>query len=211
MRPLPRLHAVTDARILAREDLIRVATRIAASAGPALAIHVRDRSLPARTLLARARQLGEVTQAAESALVVNGRADVAAAVGAQGVHLRRDDLRPAEARQVLGAAWHGWVGLSVHDQREADEAMASGADFLMLGSIFPTTTHPGRPGLGVDVLRAVALSGRPVLAIGGVTPARVASLRDAGAWGVAAITALWDAPDPGAAAVALLEPWTSAA
>lgn len=211
MRPLPRLHAITDARILSRPDLADRAARMADSAGPALAIHVRARELCGRDLLARAETLAAVAAAAGCALFVNARADVAALVGAHGVQLGQGELAPAEARVVLGADWRGWIGVSVHSAEAAGAAIAAGADCLMLGNIFETPSHPGRQGIGEPVLRAVAAGGSPVIAIGGVTAGRAHALRAAGAWGVASITGLWDAEDPGAATLLLLAPWLEAA
>lgn len=211
MRPLPRLHAITDARILSRADLADRAARMADSAGPALAIHVRGRELSGRELLARAETLAVIAAAAGCALFVNSRVDVAALVGAHGVQLSQGELAPSEARLVLGADWHGWIGVSVHSAEAAHAATAAGADCLMLGNIFETPSHPGRPGIGEAVLRAAAAGGSPVIAIGGVTAGRAAALRAAGAWGVASISGLWDAEDPGAATLLLLAPWLEAA
>jgi thiamine monophosphate synthase len=81
----------------------------------------------------------------------------------------------------------------------------------MLGSIFETRSHPGRAGIGTAALHDVAAGAPPVIAIGGVTAARVPALRAAGAWGVASISSLWDAEDPGAATLLLLAPWREAA
>ncbi len=211
MTPLPRLHAVTDARILALPDLAARATRLAAGAGPALAFHVRDRTLPARELLQRARLLGGVAEAAGATLVVNARADVARAAGATGLQLGPLDLTLPEARAVLGAGWRGRIGVSVHGPAAASTATAAGADWLLLGNLFPTTSHPGRPGLGLAVLQGIATGGCPVIAIGGITPATAAAVHRAGAFGIAAISALWDAADPAAAATAMLAPWREAA
>jgi thiamine-phosphate diphosphorylase len=135
---------------------------------------------------------------------VNGRPDVAAAVGAQGVQLAGGDLAPPDARRVFGS---GWIGRSVHTLPEAAAAVAEGADFLLVGNIYPTTTHPGRLGAGLELVRGAAALGRPVIAIGGIDAARATEARAAGAYGVAAITALWRAADPAAAALALLAPW----
>ena len=79
-----------------------------------------------------------------------------------------------------------------------------------MGNIFETRSHPGRPAAGLDLIREAASLGRPVIAIGGIDPARAARARDAGAYGVAAISALWYAPDSAAAALALLQPWVDA-
>lgn len=211
MNALPRLHAVTDARILALPDLAARATRLAAGAGPALAFHVRDRALPGRELLQRAHLLGSVARAAGASLILNARADIARAAGATGLQLGQLDLTPGEARAVLGAGWGGRIGVSVHGTAEAAAATAAGADWLLLGNIFPTASHPGRPGLGLAALELIAAGPCPVIAIGGITPDAVVDVHRAGAFGVAAISALWDAADPAAAATAMLAPWREAA
>jgi thiamine-phosphate pyrophosphorylase len=120
--------------------------------------------------------------------------------------LGRDDLAPADARRVL----HGWIGCSVHTLDEATAAVGQGADFLMVGNVYETASHPGRPAAGLDLIRQTSRLGVPVIAIGGITVACAPEVRDAGAYGVAAIRALWDAPDPAAAALDLLRPWTAA-
>jgi thiamine-phosphate pyrophosphorylase len=84
-----------------------------------------------------------------------------------------------------------------------------GADFLVVGSVYPTDSHPERVSGGWDLVRDVAPLGVPVIAIGGITPERAAEAKEAGAYGVAAIRALWHAPDPAAATLAMLEPWLS--
>jgi thiamine-phosphate diphosphorylase len=90
---------------------------------------------------------------------------------------------------------------------EAREAVAEGADFLIIGNVYETQSHPGqRPG-GLALVSDAASLGRPVIAIGGISPDRAREVRDAGAYGVAAIRALWYAADPAAAALAMLRPW----
>jgi thiamine-phosphate pyrophosphorylase len=202
-RPLARLHAVTDARVLALPDLGIRAAAIAA-AGPAVALHARDRSAGGAALARAALRLQALARPPEAALFVNGRPDLAAAIGAHGVQLGGGDLAPADARRLLPA---GWIGRSVHDAGEAAAAVAEGADFLLVGAIYPTASHPGHPGAGMALIRAAATLGRPVIAIGGMDAARAVEARDAGAYGVAAIGALWDSADPAAAALALLAPW----
>jgi len=203
MRPLARLHAVTDARVLALPDLGIRAAAIAAL-GPAVALHARDRSAGGAALARAALRLQALARPPEAALFLNGRPDLAAAIGAQGVQLGSGDLAPADARRLLP---NGWIGRSVHDPREAAAAVEEGADFLLVGAIYPTPSHPGRPGAGVELIRAAAALGRPVIAIGGIDAARAAEVRHAGGYGVAAIGALWDSADPAAAALALLAPW----
>ena len=203
MRPLPRLHAVTDAATLALPDFGVRAAAIAA-AGSAVALHARDRSAGAPALASAAARMVALAGPPEASVIVSARADIAAAVGAHGVQLASADLAPGDARRLLP---RGWIGRSVHSAKEAEAAVAEGADFLMAGSVYQTASHPGRAAAGLDLIRGAAALGVPVIAIGGVTVERGRELRDAGAWGVAAITALWSAADPAAAALALLEPW----
>jgi thiamine-phosphate pyrophosphorylase len=207
VRPLPRLHAVTDAAVLAAPDFGIRAGAIAA-AGPAVVLHARDRSAAGGALARAAARLVALARPPEAAVFVNGRPDVAAAVRAHGVQLADGDLSPADARQVLGA---GWIGRSVHGEAEAEDAVAEGADFLMVGSVYETASHPGRRPVGLGLVRAAAALGRPVIAIGGIDAARARQAREAGAYGVAAIRALWWAADPAAAALALLAPWAEEA
>lgn len=205
MRPLPRLHAITDDSILADADVGIRAAAIAA-VGPAAALHVRGRNSSAAFLAKCATRFMALASPAEAAVIINARPDVARAVGAHGVQLGVGDLSTADARIVLGA---GWIGRSIHDVAGAREAIAEGADYLLLGSVFATATHPGQPALGLDLLAEVAALGTPVVAIGGITPERAQAVRDTGAWGVAALRSLWHAPDSYAAAMELLTPWSN--
>jgi len=203
MRPLPRLHAVTDATVLALDDLGVRAAAIAA-AGSAVALHARDRSAGGARLAAVAERLLRLARPAEAAVFVNARPDVAGAVGAQGLQLGAEDLTPAEARASFP---RGWIGRSVHSAEEAGAAVDAGADYLMVGTIFKSRSHPGQPVAGTGLIRQALRFGLPVIAIGGIDAAGATEARDAGAYGVAAIGALWHAADPAAAALALLAPW----
>ena len=206
MRPLPRLHAVTDDAVLALDDFGVRASAIAA-AGPAVALHARSSALGGSGLASLVTRMMALARPPEASVFVNGRPDVARALDAQGVQLAAADLAANDARRVLGTGWSGWIGRSVHGIEEAEEAADEGADFLVVGSIYPSTSHPGQPAAGVALVTATEKLGLPVVAIGGITPHRAHALREAGAYGVAVIAAAWRAPDPAAAALALLEPW----
>jgi thiamine-phosphate diphosphorylase len=205
VRPLPRVHAFTDADLLALPDFGIRAAAIAA-AGPAVALHARARGAFGALLSAGALRMMTLARPPEAAVFVNGRPDIAAAVGAQGVQLGRGDLAPADARRILP---RGWIGQSVHTPEEAAMAISEGADFLVVGNIYETLSHPGRPAAGLTLVTQTAGLGRPVIAIGGITPERAAEVKAAGAYGVAAIRGLWMAADPAAATLAMLLPWTS--
>ena len=203
MRPLPRVHAITDSEVLALPDLGVRAAAIAA-AGPAVALHARDHEAGGARLSQVAARLLALARPPEASVLVNGHPDIARALGAHGVQLRSTDLPPAAARRVMP---NGWIGSSVHSVEEAETAANEGADFLMVGTIFPTASHPARLVAGVHLIHECARIGLPVIAIGGITAERSQEARDAGAYGVAAISGLWLTPDPAAAALAMLAPW----
>ena len=195
--PLPRVHAITDELIARRPSLDRIARDITSAGPQRIAFHARGRELTGTDHLELAGRLPPL-------LFVNDRLDIALATSAVGVQLAHRSLSVADARR-LGPHW--WIGRSVHNLPEAQAALAQTADYLLVGPVFPTATHPDREPVGVELVARIAAlgGGRPVIAIGGVTPDRVPELRAAGAYGVAAIRALWDAADPAAAAKAMLE------
>lgn len=179
-----------------------------AGVGPAVALVARDHGASGADLTDFAAALRVHTRAAEASLIVAGRPDIAAALEVQGAHLRAVDLSPAEARRVMPT---GWVGRSVHSAVEAAAARDEGADYLVVGPIYSTASHPGATPAGLGLIEAVVPLGLPVIAIGGITPDRAGPVQAAGAWGVAAISALWSSRHPAATAAALLEPWSTAA
>lgn len=197
---LPRLHAITDERIARRTDLDAI---VAALSGIPLAVHARGHSLSGREHYELAVRL--TTRPADrrhGRLFVNDRLDIALAARADGVQLSRSGLLPADARR-LATDW--WIGCSVHSLDEARTARDWGADYLLVGPVYHTTTHPTVAPLGIGTLGKIARLGLPVIAIGGITPERARDAATAGAYGVAAIRAIWDAADPGEAARGLLE------
>ena len=197
---LPRLHAITDERIARRPDLDDVARELATTGAGNLALHARGRALSGLEHFQLAVQLSNLPTVQ---LFVNDRLDIALAVGASGVQLGGGSLPVSAARQ-LNPRW--WIGKSVHDLREAEAAHAGGADYLLVGPVFPTATHPDRAPLGSARLKQIVAVGLPVIAIGGVTPERIADLlAEAAIHGVAAIRALWHAADPADAARRMLE------
>lgn len=166
-------------------------------------LQLRDKQAGARELLVLARRLNIRVEAAGGVLVVNDRPDVAVLAGARGVHLGQDDLPVPEVRRLWPALL---VGVSTHDVAQARQAQADGADYVAVGSVFPTTSKGGFELVGLDTLRGVRAEVRvPLVAIGGITLSRVPAVVAAGADGVAVISAVTGAPDPGGAAARLLE------
>ena len=149
------------------------------------------------------RRFVALTTPPMSMTLVSGRADVARATRAGAVVLRSRDLLPCDVR-TLGIAL---ILRSVHSVPEAEEAIRDGADGVIVGAIWPTATHPERAPLGTALLAQVVSLGVPAFAIGGVTEARMSEVVATGAWGVAAITALWHSPDPYRAATRMVAAW----
>jgi thiamine-phosphate diphosphorylase len=205
VRPeLPRLHAITDERIARRPDIDEIAQALAIGGGSDLAFHARGRAL---TGLEHYQLAGRLAVRPPGRLFVNDRLDVALAVPAAGVQLGHGSL-PVSAARALNPLW--WIGKSVHDLAEAETARTEGADYLVVGPVFATASHPGRTPLGLEKLEAIAAAadGLPVIAIGGVTADRVRDVRSSGAYGMAAIRAFWDDAEPAAAARRMRE-WMS--
>jgi thiamine-phosphate pyrophosphorylase len=198
---LPRLHAVTDDRVVGEGRLAERAERLAAVAGAELAVQLRTRALEGEALLRLASELQAVLAPHGSWLIVNDRADVARAAGARAVVSGRAGMGAPDLRRAAPGLL---VGRSVHDAGEARAAAAEGADFLVAGAVYATPSHPGAAPAGLAVVRDAAATGSPVVAIGGVTAERTPELLAAGACGVAAIRALWGASDPAAAAQGFL-------
>jgi thiamine-phosphate diphosphorylase len=195
-RPVPRLHVVTDDTVLTRPGFRECAAAVLAAGGAALALHIRGPATSGGPLVEEARALLAPARAAGTWLVINDRVDVALAVGADGAHLGVRSLPVSVARRLLGSP--GRVGASVHSMAEAETAVTEGAEWIFAGTVYGTPSHPGQKPAGPAFLGDVArvAGGVPVLAIGGVTPGRVAEVLAAGAWGVAVIRGVWDAPDP---------------
>ncbi len=199
---LPVVHLVTDRR-LAADLAARAAAAIAGLPPGAAAIHLREKDLGGRELLALARALAVVCRARGQLLIVNDRLDVALAAGADGVHLPADGVPPAEARRILPPG--ALVGVSCHSPADVARARDGGASYAFLSPIYDTPSKRSYgPPIGLDALRAAVPLGLPLVALGGVTPGRAPELFAAGARGVAAIRAWLDAPDPAAAVRALL-------
>lgn len=200
---VPVVHAVTGAELLVEPGFPARAAAVMRALGPRGAVHLRDGGvLPARRLLELAVRLADAQAATGCWLVVNDRVDVAVAGGARAVQLTSRSMEPGDARCAAAARPTLAVGASVHAVDEARAGADAGADWVVAGHVYATGSHPGAPGRGIALVRDVATAVRvPVIAIGGVTPARVRLLRAAGAHGVAVIRGVWGASDAERAAL----------
>lgn len=200
---IPRLHVVTDDRIIARRQFAHRAVEVMEAGGP-MALHLRGPRTTGRRLVELAEPLRDVAAGGDAKLLVNDRVDVALCLGLHGAHLGRRSLPPPEARRLLGP--ERLLGASVHDVGEAVEAAQGGVDFLFVGALWTTRSHPGRAPAGPRIVGEVgAAVSLPLLAIGGVTPRRVREAVGAGAHGVAVVRGIWDAPSSATAVRAYLQ------
>jgi len=156
-------------------------------------IQIREKQLSAKVFHQLSSNAAAITRGSSSKLLVNDRADIATAAGADGVHLTSTSLPPDVIRRTFGADF--LIGVSTHSLEEATSAGRSGADFIVFGPVFDTASKRqyGEP-VGLEKLRQVSLNLAPfpVLALGGVTVANAADCIQAGAAGIAAITMLND-------------------
>ena len=195
---VPRLHVVVNDEAAAGARFERRALEMQERCGPALALHLRLRELPVRRRLELAERLEEGAVETGGWLVVNRRLDLALAVGADAVQLGRGALPIGAVRDVAGESL--LVGASVHDVPTADLRRREGADYLLAGSVYETASHPGQPPAGLRLVERLAPIPLPIIAIGGITAARVPEVLAAGAAGVAVIRAVWSTEDPAQAA-----------
>lgn len=185
-------------------DLLR--TILAAGVGY---VQFRGKGLDDRRQWETAGKIRSLVQQAGALFFVNDRVDLALALGADGVHLGEEDLPVGEARRLAQAAGAEpfYIGFSTADPQEARRAAADGADYISVGNLFGTESKPDAgPPIGCGPLAVIAREAAvPVIGIGGVTQERAAAVIQAGAVGVAVISALSLSPDPGASARRLLE------
>jgi hydroxymethylpyrimidine kinase/phosphomethylpyrimidine kinase/thiamine-phosphate diphosphorylase len=168
----------------------------AAAAGGADVIQVRDKEATTAALLDIVRAVQAAIATTPARVVVNDRADVAFASGAQGVHVGAHDLDPASARRILGS--HRLVGATANRFDEAERRFDAPIDYLGVGPVFGTISKRNpAPALGLDALAAIARrSPVPVIAIGGITPERVTQVMEAGAHGIAVLSGVASSDDP---------------
>ena len=198
----PSLYVILDRAAARGQDLEAILD--GALAGGCRMIQLREKEWPSGRLLPLAERLCEGCHRAGATFIVNDRVDLALAVAADGVHLGQDDLPPRAARPLLKSGMI--LGRSTHSLAQARAAHDDGADYIAVGSIFPTATKHDFQLVGPDLLRQVRPeTSRPLIGIGGITPENAAEVIRAGADGVAVISAVCGAPDPAATARRFLE------
>jgi len=194
------VYAVTDRAWTGKMSLYEQVE--AALKNGATCVQLREKELDGASFLAEARDLAVLCGRYGVPFIVNDNVDVAVACGADGVHVGQEDMAAADVRRRVGDRMI--VGVSVHTVEEALEAVKNGADYLGLGAVFSTTTKPGVDLMSYETLKAIcAAVDIPTVAIGGISKDNVMELAGSGVDGVAAVSAIFGAEDPGAAAAEL--------
>ena len=204
-KPIGRLHVITDEVLQDRYSHAELAA--AAAAGGADVVQYREkRQVATREMIRVAELMNRPCRDRGAKLLIDDRVDIAAAVGATAVHLGRDDLPSEVARQILGP--DAIIGGTANSVDEAVRVAMQPVDYLGVGPVFGTTSKGDRaaPMLGLErfseICRAVD---KPVIGIGSITVDRVGEVLDAGAYGVAVLSAVVCQEDPEAACRAFAE------
>jgi thiamine-phosphate pyrophosphorylase len=171
-------------------DLLR-----AAIAGGVDIVQLREKQLPDDELVAVANAARALCERLGALLIVNDRPFVAREVGADGVHVGQEDMPVEEVRELLGADM--LIGLSTHAPQEIDAADAGLVDYIGVGPVHATPTKPGRPAVGLELVRyAAEHASVPFFAIGGIDASNAADAIDAGAWRLCVLRAIAAAENP---------------
>jgi thiamine-phosphate pyrophosphorylase len=202
------LYAILDRTVAGSRGLSELLDLVLAGGGRL--IQLREKTMPSAELLPLARQLARRCREVGALFIVNDRADIAMAAGADGLHVGQDDMPARDARGLLRPGMV--LGVSTHDEEQARAAVADGADYVAVGSIFPTTSRTGFQLVGTALIRRVRpVIPVPLVAIGGITVDNAAEVIAAGADSVAVISAICAQADPESATRALLDRLRAAA
>lgn len=166
-------------------------------------VQLREKELDEETFLKEAMEIKELCQKYHVPLIINDNVDIAVKCGADGIHVGQEDMAASDVRRRVGDEM--MIGVSVHTVEEAAEAVKCGADYLGLGSVFSTSTKLDVDVMSSEMLRAICDSvDIPTVAIGGISSKNILQLSGSGVDGVAVVSAIFGAKDPGQAAADLL-------
>ena len=194
-----RLYLVLEASVRGRP-----ATEIVKPAldGGVDVVQLRDKSADDPEIITAGTELRALCHERGSLFLVNDRPDLALRCGADGVHLGQDDEEVEQVRDRVGDRL--LIGLSTHSREQIEAAERSSADYFVVGPVHETPTKPGRPAVGLELVRfAAGRQGKPWFAIGGIDPGNACAVVAAGAPRLVVVRAIRDADDPAAAARAL--------
>ena len=196
------LYGVTDRTWLDGRDLADVVEQ--SILGGVTMVQLREKDLAHDAFLEEARRIGQICRRHGVPFLIDDDVELAAAVGADGVHVGQHDMEAGLVRSKVGEGM--LLGVSAQTVEQALRAQAAGADYLGVGAVFPTGTKTDADAVSYDTLKAIcAAVDIPVVAIGGIGPDNVDKLAGSGICGVAVVSALYAQDDPCAAARHLLE------
>ena len=196
------LYGVADRTWLDGRDLADVVEQ--SILGGVTMVQLREKDLAHDAFLEEARRIGQICRRHGVPFLIDDDVELAAAVGADGVHVGQHDMEAGMARAKVGPDM--LLGVSAQTVEQALRAQAAGADYLGVGAVFPTGTKTDAEAVSYDTLKAICEAvDIPVVAIGGIGPDNVAKLAGSGICGVAVVSALYAQKDPCAAARTLLE------
>ncbi|MBV8999722.1 MAG: thiamine phosphate synthase, partial [Solirubrobacterales bacterium] len=167
-------------------------------------LQLRMKEVADEDIVAAGRRFARAAAEHDALFILNDRPDLVAAAGADGVHVGQDDAPVADARRLVGP--DRLIGLSTHTPEQVDAIAGVPVDYIGVGPVHATPTKPGRPAVGLDLVRYAAEHATvPFFAIGGISPDNAVAVRDAGAGRIAVVRAITEAPDPAGATRALRE------
>jgi thiamine-phosphate diphosphorylase len=167
-------------------------------------VELRDREQPRGAIERSGRTFRRLADTYSALFIVNDDPHLAVELRADGVHVGQEDMRPAEARKVVGP--NAIVGLSTHSRQQIEAASEEPIDYISVGPIWETPTKEGRPATGLELIGTAAeISTKPWFAIGGIDTENVAEVVEAGAQRLCVVRAIRDAEDPRAATQALFD------
>jgi thiamine-phosphate pyrophosphorylase len=165
-------------------------------------VQLRMKAASDEAIVTSARRFAAAAAEHDALFILNDRPDLVDATGADGVHVGQDDAAMADARATVGP--ERLVGLSTHSPEQVDAALGAPVDYIGVGPVHATPTKPGRPAVGLELVRYAAANATvPFFAIGGIDTTNVNAVAGAGATRIAVVRALTNAVDPAAAASAL--------
>jgi thiamine-phosphate pyrophosphorylase len=196
---LKGLYVITDQKLIPRDRFIETVEK--AIRGGAKIIQLREKDTPEEEIIRLGKELLKITRRYGIPLIINDSPKLAMEIGADGVHLGKDDTEISEARKILGG--EAIIGVSCYGDIERGlQAEKEGADYLAFGTPFFTPTKPDRNTTPFEILKEAKrrIKTIPIFAIGGITKGNAKSVLETGVDGIAVITAVFSSPNPEEAA-----------
>lgn len=195
------LYAVTDRAWTGKMSLYEQVE--AALKNGATCVQLREKELNDETFLQEAMEIGKLCRSYRVPFIINDNVEIAVKCGADGIHVGQEDMVAADVRKRVGDDMI--IGVSAHTVEEAVEAVNNGADYLGLGAVFNTSTKTDVDNMSAEMLRAICDAVEvPTVAIGGISAKNIAQLNGSGVDGVAVVSAIFAADNPGKATAELL-------